>query len=64
MSYKPTYKAANTVAAKIEQHFIKLHANAAAQGEVDLATQPDRKTIEALIDVAFWSSLRKEEGHS
>jgi len=64
MSYKPTYKAANTVADKIEQHFIKLHANAAAQGEEDLATQPDRKTIESLIDVAFWSSLRKEEGHS
>lgn len=64
MSYKPTYGAAKTVATKIEQHFIKLHANAAAQGEVDLATQPDRHTIEALIDVAFWSSLRKEEGHS
>jgi len=64
MSYKPTYKAANTIAATIEQHFVKLHANAVAQGEVDLATQPDKKTIEALIDVAFWSSLRKEEGHS
>ncbi len=64
MSYQPTYGAAKTVATKIEQHFIKLHANAAAQGEVDLATQPDRHTIEALIDVAFWSSLRKEEGHS
>ncbi|RYD79833.1 MAG: hypothetical protein EOP55_03785 [Sphingobacteriales bacterium] len=64
MSYKPTYKAANTVSAKIEQHFIKLHESAAAQGELDLATQPNRKTIEALIDVAFWSSLRKEEGHS
>lgn len=64
MSYTPTYKAANTVAAKIEQHFIDLHQNAASQGEVDLASQPDRKTIEALIDVAFWSSLRKEEGHS
>lgn len=64
MSYTPTYKAANTVAGKIEQHFIRLHQNAASQGEVDLASQPDRKTIEALIDVAFWSSLRKEEGHS
>ncbi|MDN3588975.1 hypothetical protein QWY86_20025 [Pedobacter aquatilis] len=64
MSYQPTYKAANTIAATIEQHFIKLHQNAIAQGEVDLATQPDKFTIEALIDVAFWSSLRKEEGHS
>ncbi|MFD2288154.1 hypothetical protein GJU39_18485 [Pedobacter petrophilus] len=64
MSYKPTYGAAKTVATKIEQHFIKLHSNAAAQGEVDLATQPGKNTIEALIDVAFWSSLRKEEGHS
>ncbi|RZL32297.1 MAG: hypothetical protein EOO96_14400, partial [Pedobacter sp.] len=64
MSYQPTYKAANTIAATIEQHFIRLHQNAIAQGEIDLATQPDKFTIEALIDVAFWSSLRKEEGHS
>lgn len=64
MSYTPTYKAANAVALTIEQHFAHLHANANAEGEVDLAIQPDRKTIEVLIDVAFWSSLRKEEGHS
>lgn len=64
MSYKPTYKAANTIAATIEQHFVKLHINALEQGEVDLATQPNKKIIETIIDVAFWSSLRKEEGHS
>jgi len=64
MSYRPTYRAANTIAPTIEQHFVKLHTNAIAQGEEDLATLPDAKTIETLIDVAFWSSLRKEEGHS
>ncbi|WP_231459994.1 MULTISPECIES: putative sensor domain DACNV-containing protein [unclassified Pedobacter] len=64
MSYQPTYKAANTIAGTIEQHFIRLHKNAIEQGEEDLASQPDKFTIEALIDVAFWSSLRKEEGHS
>lgn len=64
MSYKPTYKAANTVAATIEQHFVELHSNASTKGEIDLATQPNKKIIEVLIDVAFWTSLRKEEGHS
>ncbi len=64
MRYQPTYKAAHTIAATIEQHFVKLHANAIEQGELDLATQPDKRTIEIIIDVAFWSSLRKEEGHS
>jgi hypothetical protein len=64
MTYKPTYKAAHTVASTIEQHFIKLHEIAIEKGEVDLATQPKANVIEKLIDVAFWSSLRKEEGHS
>jgi hypothetical protein len=64
MSYRPTYKAANTIAATIEQHFEKLHYAAESQGEVDLASRPHKKIIEEIIDVAFWSSLRKEEGHS
>jgi len=64
MSYKTTYKAASTIAPAIAQHFVKLHTNAIAQGEIDLATQPSTKIIETIIDVAFWSSLRKEERHS
>jgi len=64
MSYRPTYKAAHTIAETIEQHFEKLHYAAEAQGEVDLASRPHQKIIEEIIDVAFWSSLRKEEGHS
>ncbi|MCX2575203.1 putative sensor domain DACNV-containing protein [Pedobacter sandarakinus] len=64
MSYKPTYKAAHTISGTVAQHFNKLHANAQVQGEVDLAAKPTDDIIEKLIDVAFWSSLRKEEGHS
>jgi hypothetical protein len=29
-----------------------------------LAPEPDAKTIEAIIDAAFWASLRREEGYS
>lgn len=64
MTYQPTYKAAKTVSAAVVQHFKLLHKTANAQGEKDLATLPDINAVETLIDVAFWCSLRKEEGHS
>lgn len=63
MSYSPTYKAANKAAASIKQHFNHLHDTAIALGEQELAAQPDTEQIEYLIDVAFWTSLRREEGH-
>ncbi|SPE32477.1 hypothetical protein SBA3_1890001 [Candidatus Sulfopaludibacter sp. SbA3] len=34
-----------------------------SRGEQRLATVPDAATIEALIDAAFWASLRREEGY-
>ena len=64
MAYISTYQAAATVAPAIESHFTQLFSAAMQQGETDLAPQPPVKVIEAIIDVAFWASLRKEEGRS
>jgi hypothetical protein len=64
MPYRSTYQAAGFAAPAIESHFIQLLAAALAQGEIDLAPQPPLKVIEAIIDVTFWASLRREEGRS
>ncbi len=57
-----TYQAAVKVADQIETHFSKHLAIAAVSGEEDLATVPQTKFIEKMLDVAFWASLRREEG--
>ncbi|HEV7684802.1 MAG TPA: hypothetical protein VGO68_22015 [Pyrinomonadaceae bacterium] len=59
-----TYQAARTIAATIEGHFAAHIAAARERGEDELAPNPDRAAIEALIDVTFWASLRREEGRS
>lgn len=64
MVNRATYQAAKIVASRIEAHFAKHLAEANAKGEADLAPQPPARVIEAILDAAFWSSLRKEEGHS
>jgi len=64
MINRATYQAAQIVAATIETHFATHLAQASAKGEIDLAPQPPARVIEAILDAAFWSSLRKEEGHS
>ncbi|MCC8424265.1 putative sensor domain DACNV-containing protein [Mucilaginibacter sp. UR6-11] len=63
MLSEPTYIAARMVAATIEAHFATHLAAASAQGAINLADEPQAPIIEAIIDVAFWASLRKEEGH-
>ena len=62
ISSQPTYKAASTVSGAIEKHFIHQLSEAAKRGEHNLAPKPGRQVIEAVIDTAFWASLRKEEG--
>ncbi len=64
MLSEPTYIAARIVATTIEAHFAKHLAAARQQGAKHLADEPQVPIIEAIIDVAFWASLRKEEGHS
>lgn len=64
MVNRATYQAAKIVAPTIESHFANHLAEANAKGELDLAPQPPARVIEAILDAAFWASLRKEEGHS
>src|SRR5438067_12633259 len=59
----PAYPAARIVAPKVEAHFARHIAEARARGQTGLATAPDAGTIEALINVAFWASLRREENY-
>ncbi|HET7746969.1 MAG TPA: hypothetical protein VFM29_06685, partial [Vicinamibacteria bacterium] len=53
------YPAAGLVAARLHEHFARL---AAGHGE-GAACVPDEGTIEALLDAAFWASLRRVEGY-
>ena len=64
MTYKSTYQAAGAAAPAIERHFAKLLATALQQSETGLAPEPSLKVIEAVIDITFWASLRREEGRS
>ncbi len=59
-----TYQAARAVASTIEAHFAEHIAAARERGEQQLAPNPDRAAIEAIIDATFWASLRREEGRS
>ncbi|MFI5177959.1 MAG: putative sensor domain DACNV-containing protein [Vicinamibacterales bacterium] len=58
----PAYPAARLVAGKVRAHFTQHIAAARAKGRDSLATEPDERAIESLIDTAFWASLRREEG--
>jgi hypothetical protein len=60
--HEPTYQAAVKVAPIVESHFMKHLSIARENGEDDLAVVPNARQVEKIIDVAFWASLRKEEG--
>jgi hypothetical protein len=59
-----TYQAARTVSASVEYHFTKHFMAARLNGMVELAPEPAAAIVEVLLDVAFWASLGREEGHS
>ncbi|MBD1395710.1 hypothetical protein H9Q13_00905 [Pontibacter sp. JH31] len=61
---KSTYQAARKVSKTMEQHFAGQIAEARLRGDDHVATAPRAEIIEAMIDAAFWASLRREEGHS
>jgi hypothetical protein len=58
---EPAYPAARLVAAKVREHFVRHIAVARKHGR-DVCGEPEEADIEALIDAAFWASLRREEG--
>lgn len=58
----PRYPAARAIAGRVCAHFAR-HLRAARQnGRLDLAPEPDLDSVEAIVDAAFWASLRREEG--
>src|SRR5262249_20875306 len=57
------YPARRAVAERVRECFAR-HLELAALGPVHAAAPlPDTDAIEALIDTAFWTSLRREEGY-
>ncbi len=59
-----TYQAARAASPAIAEHFLQ-HFEAARQTDgLNLAPMPDVSVIERMLDVAFWASLGREEGHS
>ena len=57
-----TYRGAHLAAPRVAEHFAR-HIEAARPTAVGpVAFAPDEKTLEAVIDAAFWASLRREEG--
>jgi hypothetical protein len=60
---KQFYPAAQAVAPAVDAH-LRRHLNRArVAGESNLASLPDVSAVEAMIDAAFWASLRREEGY-
>ena len=60
----PAYPAALKVAETVAGYFARRLADARARGKDGLATAPDAAAVEAVINTAFWASLRREEGYS
>jgi hypothetical protein len=64
MLSEPTYIAARMVAPTIEEHFAAHLSSARLAGAKNLADNPKAPIIEAIVDVAFWASMLREEGRS
>ena len=60
----PSYPAAHAVAGTIEAHFVRQAAAARGRSVDDVAAPPDQAAITAIMEAAFWASLRREEGYA
>jgi hypothetical protein len=60
MEHEAAYPAARIVSPKVYAYFARQRTEAAAGGIVP-ATLPDIPAIQAMVDAAFWASLRREE---
>jgi sensor domain DACNV-containing protein len=61
MEPEAAYPAARIVSPKIHAYFTRQRADATPTNG-RLATLPNTATIQAIVDAAFWASLRREEG--
>lgn len=63
-AYSVAYSVAYTVAPAIHEHFRQHSRDLADTGhEADLDLLPGPGVIAAIVDTAFWTSLRREEGY-
>lgn len=61
---RSTYPAARGISAAVHDHFREHRASAPpALQNASVALLPDPPIIERLVDAAFWTSLRREEGY-
>jgi hypothetical protein len=60
MEREAAYPAARIVSPKVYAYFTRQRAELGGNGR--MATLPDTATIQAIVDAAFWASLRREEG--
>jgi hypothetical protein len=60
---QPTYPAARLVADAVQAHFAR-HIVAARDKDAVIGSAPPTPAIAAIIDAAFWASLRREEGQA
>src|SRR6476646_7339869 len=60
---RQAYIAARTISKKLQAYFAR-YATEARHRSQGSAKVPDAGTIEAVIDAAFWASLRREEGYT
>jgi hypothetical protein len=63
MMKREAYPAAKAISATLHAYFARLREKAHSKGIEQIAHLPDADDIEAVIDTAFWASLRREEGH-
>jgi hypothetical protein len=57
------YPPAQTIAPAVHAHFRRHVDDARAAGDTGLAAVPTERAIAAIIEAAFWASLRREEGY-
>lgn len=60
---EPGYPAARAVAPTIQSHFMRQLSLRSGTPRDFSALIPDVQDIEAVVDAAFWASLRREEGY-
>jgi hypothetical protein len=61
---EPAYPLALAAAAIVEAFFARQSLPASQQGTPEPALVPDTAAVAAMVDAAFWASLRREEGRS
>jgi hypothetical protein len=60
---REAYAAARTISPTVHAYFTRRLDQARQHGQDNLASLPPAESIEAMIDAAFWASLRREEGY-